>query len=106
MSNVEDVDGRLGKLVDHADEFGISLISALELHEDCGFFVERYALVLLSQVLGLGKERLLNVLSTGGAAQCGANAGGHLTPNLAKAPATGFVRGLHLPGHRSRRQRT
>src|SRR5260370_7640323 len=91
MSNVQDIDGRLSKLVDHADEFGVGLVGALELHEDGGFFVERYALVLLAQILGLGKERLLHDLTARGVAQSGTNTPGHLALELAIAHAIYLV---------------
>ena len=94
----------LRKLVEHGEEFGIGLIRALELHEDGGFFIERYSLILLAQVLGLGEERLLHVLAVGGVVQSGADAAGDLAVELAVAEAVDLIGVLHGAGESRQRE--
>src|ERR1022692_3124655 len=99
------VDGLAGKLVERGEELGCGLVGALELHKSCGFFIQRHALVLLAQILGLGKERLLHFLAVCGVVQCVADAAGELAIELAIADAVDFVGVLYRAGQRGQGER-
>src|ERR1017187_1603657 len=99
------VNGFVGKLIEHREKYGGGLVGALELHQGGGFFIQRYALVLLAQILGLGKERLLHFLAVCGIVQCVADAPGELAIELAIADAVDFVGVLYRAGQRGQGER-